>query len=621
MRSDSPQKPASKPQVSEQIKTLLEKLPGVSRGPGVYLFKDPDGKILYVGKARDLRKRLSSYFNRPAAGDTKTYVLVGKIIDFETILTRSEKEALILESNLIKRHRPRYNVMLKDGKRYPSLCLDLTHPYPNLSIVRKTDRKGVMYFGPYASAQAVRQTLKIVNKTFKLRKCKNRDFSQRTRPCLHYQMGACLGPCCLDVAPEVYREMVKEVILFLKGRTPQLIRQTRKAMLAAAKRREYERAVGLRDKIFALERTLEKQVAVTTDFKDRDIFGLARTPVACVATLIMVRGGYILGTRHFKLDTSLGGDDELLEAIIEQYYKKNPFIPKEILVPVSLEHTTVLEETLSERRRSKVAIRNPQRGEKVRLIEMAAQNAEDELQRHIADQSAGRDLLIKLQKRLNTATLPTRVECFDNSNFAGDDPVAAMVVFENTKPNTDAYRKYRIQSVAGPDDYASMAEVMQRRYGKGDLSAPFPDLVLLDGGKGQLNIVTEILAKMELPVPLDVVALAKKNEARGETTDKVYKPGRSNPVNLGPGPELLLFLQRIRDEAHRFAITFHRRRRSKKAIRSILDDIPGIGPKRKNQLLKHFGTIENIRDAEPEALAVIPGMNRTVAVSILKHLK
>jgi excinuclease ABC subunit C len=609
------------PQISEQKNILVEKLHQVSQAPGVYLFKDADGKILYVGKARNLRKRLSSYFNRPAAGDTKTYVLVGKIKAFETILTRSEKEALILEANLIKRHRPRYNVMLKDGKRYPSLCLDLAHPYPNLSIVRKTHRKDVMYFGPYASAHAVRQTLKIVNKIFKLRKCKNREFSQRTRPCLHYQMDACLGPCTKDVEPAVYREMVKEVILFLKGRTPQLIGQARKDMLTAAQKQEYERAAVLRDKIVALERTLEKQVAVTTDFKDRDAFGLARTAEASVVTLIVVRGGYILGTRHFKLAATLDDDGELLETILRQYYKNSPFIPKEIVVPLELEDASMLEENLSEQRGSKVSIHRPQRGEKVRLIEMATLNAEGELQRHLADRTAGRILLTRLQKRLGTATLPARIECFDNSNIAGSDPVAAMVVFENGRPNPDEYRKYRIRSVVGPDDYASMAEVMQRRYGKADASVPFPDLLMLDGGKGQLNIVLEILKKLDLPAPLDVIALAKKNEARRETMDKVYKPDRSNPVNLGPGEELLLFLQQIRDEAHRFAIAFHRKRRSKSAVRSVLDNIPGIGSKRKRQLLYHFGTIGKIRTASPDELAGVPGMNRATAAVLLKHLK
>ena len=597
-----------------------EKVSHVSRGPGVYLFKDQEGRVIYVGKAQDLRKRISSYFQRPAAGDTKTYILVSKISDFETILTRSEKEALILEANLIKKHRPRYNVMLKDGKRYPSLCLDLTHPYPNLSIVRKTNRKGMMYFGPYASAHAVRQTLKIVNKTFKLRKCKNREFRQRTRPCLHYQMGACLGPCCLEVDRAEYQEMVKEVILFLKGRTPQLIRQTRQAMKHAAGKQEYEKAAGLRDKLFALEKTLEKQVVVTTDFQDRDAFGLMRTPDATVVTLIMVRGGYVQGTRHFRLAETMGRDAELLETLLKQYYEESPYVPGEILLPVKSETAGTLEQLLTEQRGARVFIRHPQRGEKARLVEMAGQNAENELHRHMADQAANKELLTRLQKQLGMTTLPVRIECFDNSNMAGTDPVAAMVVFENGRPNPAEYRKYRIRSVTGPDDYASMAEVMQRRYGKERISTPLPDLLILDGGKGQLSAALAILGKLRLSRSFAVIALAKKNEARRETSDKVYRPGRSNPVNLGRDSDLLLFLQNIRDEAHRFAISFHRSRRSKTTLRSALDDIPGVGVKRKKNLLNHFGSMINIKKATVEELAEPSGMNRTVAKAVYRHL-
>jgi excinuclease ABC subunit C len=597
-------------------------LSGVSSEPGVYLMRDKAGKVIYVGKASSLKKRLASYFkdHDSRQPDMKTRVLVKKISTFETIITASEQEALILESNLIKRYRPRYNVILKDDKRYPSLRLDIKNPYPCLALVRKITNDGALYFGPFASSQAVRRTLKFINRTFKLRKCRTRDFKNRSRPCLNYQIGTCLAPCCLEVDESAYQENVKEVVLFLKGRTPDLIRKIKKEMSQVARVQDYETAALLRDKFFALEKTLEKQVAVTTDLVDRDILAVLKGPDFSLITLFFVRGGFLLGSRHFTFKETISSEEEMIGAFLRQYYENARFVPKEILVPILLEDADLFEEWLKTLKGEKVSILRPVRGEKARLVEMAVQNAKNELENRIASDSADRDILARLQRRLKISSLPTRIECFDISNISGTDPVASMVVFENGKPHKSSYRKYRIKTVEGPDDYACMHEVLKRRYGKGERSWPFPDLLMVDGGKGQINIGVSVLKELNIEADFEIIGIAKKDETRGETEDKIYKPGRANPVNLGRGGDLLFLLQRIRDEAHRFAITFHRKRRSKRSITSALDAIPGVGQKRKKTLLKHFGSIKKIRAATLEELSALPGMNRKAAEAVRKTL-
>ena len=600
----------------DDLRGMLPHLPGE---PGVYLMRDAAGAVIYVGKARSLRKRLSSYFSGSGKPDIKTAVLIKKIADIETIVTASEKEALILESNLIKRHRPRYNVILKDDKRYPSLRLDVTHPYPRLSIVRKPKKDGALYFGPYASANAVRQTLKIINKTFKLRKCTDREFTIRTRPCLHCQMQGCLAPCCRDVNREEYTEMVREVVLFLKGRTPDLIRKIKAEMVAAAERQDYEKAARLRDKMFALERTVEKQVAVSTDVKDRDVIACARSAELSLVTLLFVRGGFLLGSRTFNFTAPIVDDPELIAAFIRQYYETAQFIPNEILIPVFPEETTVLEEWLQAVKGTRVVLRRPRRGEKARLLAMAVQNAAKELEEHLARETDRGDLLQRLQKRLQLDRLPTRIECYDNSNLGGSAAVSSMVVFIDGEPDKNAYRRYRIRDVSGPDDYATMNEVLRRRLER-DATVPPPDLLIVDGGKGQLNIALAVVADLGLKGRFDLIGIAKKDAQRGETADKIFKPARANPVNFGREADLLLFLQRIRDEAHRFAVAYHRKQRGKLALSSVLDVIPGVGKARKRALLKHFKSVRLIREASVEDLCCVKGIHRQLAQKIREHL-
>jgi len=604
---------------------LIEKLSDVSTGPGVYVMKDSVGEIIYVGKALNLKKRLSSYFtgaesNRQQQVNLKTGLLIKKITSFETIITGTEKEALILESNLIKKHKPRYNVILKDDKRYPSLRLNIKSPYPNLAIVRKTGNDNAIYFGPFASSQAVRRTLRLIHKTFRLRKCTTANFKKRTRPCLNFQMGTCLGPCCNDIDKSVYGEIIKEVILFLKGRTPILVREIKEKMGKAAQAQDYELAAVYRDRLFSIRKTLERQVAVTTDFMDRDVFAVVRENEHSVITVLVVRGGYLQGTRHFSFKAVISAESGMLGEFIRQYYEKADLIPEEVVVSVEMEDATLLEELLTEVKGEKVKIFEPKKGERFDLVTMAVHNAKNELNSVISSIASSADLLYRLQMRLDMDNAPKRIECFDNSNISGKNPVSAMVVFENGKPLKSAYRKYRIKTVEEHNDYAYMAEVIRRRFGKREESKPYPDLLMIDGGKGHVRIVRDIMNAIELDSHFDLIGIAKKDENKGEIEDKIYKPGRSNPVNFGREGDLLFFLQRIRDEAHRFAVSFHRKQIRRKSVHSALDDIEGIGKKKKEMLLKHFGSFKKIRAATHDELSALPGITFEIAKNIKKTL-
>ena len=608
--------------ISGQAQGVAEKLSRTTHEPGVYLLKDAEGVIIYIGKARDLRKRLGAYFKNSARMDMKTGVLVNKISDFDTIITGTEKEALILESNLIKRHRPRYNVVLKDDKRYPSLRLDPQEKYPSFTIVRKIGEDDAVYFGPFASAHAVRETLKTINKTFKLRKCRAKDFRTRTRPCLHCQMEGCLAPCCLDVDPQVYQEQVNEAIMFLKGRTTDLVAKIKKQMSSAAQAQEFEKAARLRDKMFSLQRTIEKQIAVTTDFQNRDVFAIARSEDHALVTVLNVIGGFLKDSRHFSFEETMSTDAEAIGTFIRQYYERAVSLPNELLVSTDLPDASLIEDWFETVKGQKVTILSPQRGEKAKLLEMAIHNAETELQGFIAARSAEMDLLTRLQKKLRLSRLPQRIECFDNSNISGTAAVASMVVFEKGRENKSAYRRFKIKTVDENDDYAYMSEVLSRRLKKlnpRQYSEPFPDLLMVDGGKGQLNIASAVIKELALEGQFQMIAIAKKDEKRGETRDKIFIPHRANPVVFGKDADLLLFLQRIRDEAHRFAITFHRQRRIKTSLQSELDAIPGIGRKRKAILLKHFQTIRKLREAGIDELSSLPGISRPTAEDVHRY--
>ena len=601
---------------------LSDKLDRIAHEPGVYLLKDDDGTIIYIGKARDLRKRLAAYFKNSGHTDMKTGVLVKKIFDFDTIITGNEKEALILESNLIKRHRPRYNVVLKDDKRYPSLRLDLQEDYPSFTIVRKIGQDNANYFGPFASAHAVRETLKTINKTFKLRKCRAKEFKTRTRPCLHCQMEGCLAPCCMDVDPQTYREQVNEAVMFLNGRTQDLIAKIKRQMNRAAQAHEFEKAARLRDKMFSLQRTIEKQIAVTTDFQDRDVFAIVRSKGCALVMVFNVVSGFLKGTRHFSFEETISTDEEAMGIFIRQYYEKPVALPKEILVSVEMHDARLIEDWFKTVKGQKVKILNPKRGEKAKLLSMALRNAENELKGLLAARDAEMELLLRLQQKLKLSCLPERIECFDNSNIGAAQAVASMVVFEKGKPRKSAYRKFKIKADGIQDDYAYMYEVLSRRLGKlksQPESGPRPDLLMVDGGRGQLGIALAVIRELALEDQFDVIAIAKKDEKKRQTQDKIFKPRRTNPITFGKDADLLLFLQRIRDEAHRFAISFHRKRRTKAAMQSELDKISGVGKTRKAILLKHFKSIKKIKQASIEQLNALPGIPSATAKAIHQY--
>ncbi|SMC60428.1 Excinuclease ABC subunit C [Desulfocicer vacuolatum DSM 3385] len=600
---------------------LQEKYKNTPGAPGVYLMKDGKGRIIYVGKAGNLKKRLAAYFIKETGHDPKTGILIKNIVDFDLIVTAGDHEALILESTLIKKHKPKYNVILKDGKNYPCLRLDTTDKYPALQVVRKIKNDGATYFGPYSSAHSVRYTLKQVNRIFKLRKCKNTQFNNRSRPCLQYQMKTCLGPCCLDVPPEVYMEIVNDVTLFLKGRAPELIQRLKKEMMHQADLQNFEKAAHLRDTLFAIEKTLERQIAVSADMMDRDVIACHGDQGRAVVTLLYVRSGYVNGTRHFHFDMIWNAIPEIMGAFLMQYYENNTFIPPQILLSHGVEDQEILERRFTEKKGRRVYLLTPERGDKKKIMDMARLNAENELSTSLSQRAETRGVLVMLQNLLELPCLPRRIECYDNSNMAGTDPVSSMVVFTDGKPDKAAYRKFIINGVKGPDDYACMTEVLTRRFVPGKKEPlPFPDLLVVDGGKGQLSMAMAVLKDLGMTGQIPVVGLAKKDVEKGEEHDKIYIPHRSNPLNTARAVKALYLLQQLRDEAHRVAIGFQRKRRNNRAGGSILDDIPGIGKKRKTVLLEAYKGISAMKLAPLEELAALPGMTLPSARAVFEVL-
>jgi excinuclease ABC subunit C len=593
---------------------VLERYRTATQDPGVYLMKDKTGTIIYVGKARNLKKRLGSYFARESGHDMKTGVLLKKVVDFDVIVTATEHEALILEANLIKKYNPRYNVLLKDGKNYPCLRIDTTQPFPALEVVRKIGDDGAVYFGPYSSVQSVRSTLKQVNKIFRLRKCKKGQFANRSRPCLNFQINACLGPCCNEVTKEAYDKVVREVILFLKGRAPELVQQLKQEMFQEAEAERFEKAAQIRDTVLAIEKILERQVVVSTDRTDRDVIGCVIDREKAVVTILFVRSGNLVGSRNYLFDTGLSTVPEILDAFVRQYYDKSLFIPAQVLVSHAFETHDLVQDLLTEKRGKKLILLVPERGEKRRLVEMALVNAKKELEKVLSSETEARDTLEMLRTILRMPALPKRIECFDNSNISGTDPVSSMVVFINGVPDKSEYRKFIIRDVPEQDDYAYMTEVLTRRLS--NTEAPLPDLLVVDGGKGQLSMAMGVLKELGLEDRFYVAGLAKRDAEKGEEHDKIYLPGRANPVNTRGALKALYLLQRLRDEAHRFAITFQRKRRSKRAGTSVLDAVPGIGKKRKQVLMTAFKGITRMRQASVEELASLPGMTETAAKEV-----
>jgi len=601
------------------LEHLTEKYREAPTSPGVYLMKDRNGSIIYVGKAMNLKKRLASYFVNDRH-DPKTAILLKKVRDFDTIVTSSDHEAYILESNLIKEHEPRYNVILKDGKNYPYLRIDTSEDFPAIQVVRKVKKDGALYFGPYSSAGSVRKTLKQIHRIFKLRKCKKSQFKNRSRPCLNYQIKACLGVCCNDVSKAEYDRVIKDVSLFLKGRTGEITRRLKKDMQKEAEQENFEKAAEIRDNLRAVEKTLERQYVISYDLMDRDAAACAADQSRAVVTVFQVRGGYLVDTASFAFDVAGDTPSEVLSAFVAQYYEKTSFVPKEILLSHSIENPDMAEQVLAGKKGQKVTVAVPSRGEKKRLVEMAADNAQERLEKLVSARAEMESVLLGLKNLIGMEAYPGRIECFDNSNTGGQNPVSAMVVFRNGTAEKDSYRKYIIRQPDGTDDYACMKEVLERRFAETTKDREFPDLLLVDGGKGQLGIAERVLEELGLSGRFSIAGIAKKDEEKGEKQDKIYIPGRSNPLNTARAEKALHLLEQLRDEAHRSAVTFQRKRREKKGGRSFLDDVPHIGEKRKHILLKHFKGVNGIKQAGLDEIASLPGMNRKAAQSLLDAL-
>lgn len=592
--------------VAEKLKLLPEK-------PGVYLMKNKRGQIIYVGKAIKLKNRVRQYFQSSRNHSAKTIAMVSHIEDFETIITDNELEALILECNLIKKHHPKYNIMLRDDKTYPYLKITLNEQYPRLTTTRRVIKDGSKYFGPYTNITAMKETVKLLRRLFPLRTCKHLG----ERPCLEYHIKRCLAPCARLVKEDVYNEMVQSVCLFLEGKTEDIEKNLTAKMQNLAQNLEFEMAGKIRDQLLAIKQVTEKQ-KILTDTGNMDAIGMATSPYGICMQVFFVRSGKILGRNQFLMTGDMEDNKEnALSAFLKQYYNDAVFIPAEILLPLDIKETALLEKWLTEEKSVKTKIITPKRGVKKDIVEMANENAVKYLQdqeNKLKDKMARSiGAVYDLQKYLHLTKPPMRMECFDISHIQGSETVASMVVFQDGKPDKESYRRFKINSTEGkPDDFMSMREVTMRRYGKAT-AKEMPDLIIIDGGKGQLSSALEIIRGAgHLTVP--VVGLAKQFEY-------IFTEHSFEPVILPRQSDALYLVQQIRDEAHRFAITYHRNLRTKRNKVSLLDNIAGIGAKRRKALFDRFENIANIKNATVEELSSVPGISENIAKSIYNFFR
>jgi excinuclease ABC subunit C len=629
--------------------TLEEKLQNLPDSPGVYMMKDARGHVIYIGKAVSLWNRVRSYFQKGPKGE-KTEIMVRQIADLETIVTHTELEALALESNLIKKHHPRYNIILRDDKNYPYLRFDLKSEYPRLEVVRRLKKDGALYYGPYVPAGGMWETLALIRRTFPIAPCKLEFKADKPgRPCIQFQIGRCIGPCSGEADKNQYQDMVGQVRLFLEGKNRDLLDMLKQHMEEASERMEYERAAELRDRIGKIEGALEKQKIISSGFENQDVIGMASEAGRADIQALFIRNGMLLGRKDFYLDDVRGmTEEEVLNDFLRQFYAKEMIVPQEVLLPLEIQDRETFESWLTEKRGARVEVQVPQRGRKRELVQMASDNAAQSLREHILSRRSKERILARLQEELGLANLPQRIEAFDISNIQGTESVASMVSFENNMPDKRNYKKFKIRTVHGQDDFASMAEVVRRRYTRAKEEGVLPDLILIDGGKGQLNAALDVLKELgiimtnppaqgEDPSPPnpplegedvrkepDVIGLAKARsgeEGADREFERVFLPGVEEPVILEPTSSVTHLVARVRDEAHRFAITYHRKLRDKRAVHSELDDIPGIGEVRKKALLRHFGSVEKIRQATAEDLAAVKGMSRKAAEEIVNYFQ
>ena len=627
-----------RPDFSDRLKAIPTK-------PGVYLMRGSSGEVLYVGKAAVLRNRVSSYFQASPSHPPKIRRMVARVADFEYIVTESDQEAVILECNLIKEHQPHYNARLKDDKSYPFIKIDVSEDFPQVYITRRVAKDGARYFGPFASAGSVRRTLALLKKLFPYRSCTKTITGTDPRPCLDFYINRCVGPCIGAVSSDEYQEIIDQVVLFLEGKTSRIVKSLASKMEEAAEGLEFERAAILRDQLKAIERVHEGQKVLHLTSENVDIVAVAGGSREAWVEVFFIRQGKLIGRDHFIMaGTQEEEHAKILTAFVKQFYDATPYVPPRILVQHPLEDTATIEKWLRAKREGPVKIHVPQRGEKLRLVNMVAENAQQGLEqleaRRLADTEALDSALSELQEALSLPKPPLRIECYDISNIQGTNPVGSMVVFEDGKPKTSHYRRFKIATVEGIDDYSMMREMLTRRFkrlaksvgagratdtnGGTESTAEIqnqngkeswgitPDLVLIDGGKGHLGAALQVFLELGIDfVPL--ASLAKENE-------ELFVPQMQEPIILPRNSQALFLVQRARDEAHRFAVTFHRARRSRKSMSSVLDLVPGIGPKRHRMLIRRFGSVKGIKEAPLDDLAAVPGMTLKLARSIKNYL-
>jgi excinuclease ABC subunit C len=638
--------------VLDSLQATLKALPA---RPGVYIMHDQGGAVIYVGKAINLRNRVRSYFHRTSGqGSFKIKELVLHIAHLETIVTESELEALILECNLIKKHRPKYNIRLKDDKNYLYVKIDVASPWPRVYTTRRVAKDGARYFGPYASARSIRATLDVLKRIFPYRSCDMEITGQERRPCLDFHIHRCLGPCIGAASPQDYAQVIQQVVLFLEGKSDQVAEWVHQRMTAAAEAMDYERAAVYRDQLAAIRQVIERQKVLSTTTGDEDVIAFARDDGEACAQVFFIRAGKLIGREHFVLQGTQGSDDkEVMGSFLQQFYDSAPYVPGEIVLQIEAEEMGILQSWLKQKRGSGLTITVPQEGEKRDLVNMVAENAAESLAalraQWLADAKKTGGALVELQQELGLPTLPTRIECYDISNISGTSSVGSMVVFDKGVPRNSEYRRFKIKTVEGANDFASLQEVLRRRFkrlaaptaaaaapGAGDADSAItpppaspgtepavtddsvqggwaarPGLLIVDGGKGQLSAAREVMEELGVgDVP--TVGLAKEHE-------EIFLPGRSAPVLLPRTSQGLYLVQRIRDEAHRFALAYHQRLRKQTSLRSALDEVTGIGPRRKSALLKQFGTVAGVRAASVDELMQTPGMTRPLA-ELIKEL-
>jgi excinuclease ABC subunit C len=620
-------------EIPDNIAGILDSLPSK---PGCYLMKNEAGEVIYVGKANQLRSRVRSYFHSSSRnGDLKTRQLVKRITDIEWIVVGSELEALILEMNLIKKYRPYYNVRLKDDKRYPYIKVHWSDPFPKLTVTRQMVDDGSRYFGPYTSVWAVHQTLDVLRRIFPYLTCDRVITGKDERACLYFDIKLCSAPCIGAIDQDGYRLLISDLCQFLEGRTQPIISRMQKEMLRAAEELQFERAAALRDQIEAIDRVVERQKVISSEYIDSDVIAMARSNGEACIQVFFIRGGKLIGRDYFLMEGAKDTSNaNVMAEFIKQFYDQSPVVPSQLLLPEEVEEANIIKQWLSAKRGGeRVEIVVPRHGQQQELVNMATENAVETLSslqaQWQADKHRQTQALSELQEALELPRPPLRIECYDISNTQGTSTVGSMVVFEQGVPNKKYYRRFNIRTVEGPDDFASMEEVLTRRFSRwqsaqdsgpapGKKADPafslLPDLLLVDGGKGQLSRAVAVLEKYGLMDLVPVASLAKQHE-------EIFMPGRPTSLLLPRQSQGLYLVQRIRDEAHRFAITAHRKRRDKAGIASRLDTVPGIGPARRKALLNYFGSVDQILKASPEELQAVPGITRGLAESIRAHLE